>query len=223
MATLEEKLQASSLFRGISTADMGELLAVYRPIHRSYTKGQAVLLAGDLQREIGIVTAGALLAEKTTPSGERQTFTHLEESDVFGDVLSGSHAVSPVTLTALTATEVFFFPYERLFEKNRALSPAASSVLHNLISSISDKYFAQSRRLDLLAIHRLPERIMAFLQEEAARAKSAAFSLSFDREGMAAYLNCDRSALSRALSQLRAAGAIRFSKRQFEITPPKNT
>ena len=217
MEAVEQLLTQTALFSGIGADKIPALLKSYRAVHRDYEKDAIVLLSGDAQKEIGILLSGRLLAEKNTPSGGRVTFTQLKAGDIFGDVLAGSHVLSPVTLTAITAAEILFLPYEHILRGGSAPQAEHTQVLNNLIAAISDKYFALSRRLDLLAIRSLRERIGAFLLEEAARAGSGTFTLAFDREGMAAYLNCERSALSRELSRMRAGGAVDYYKSSFRI------
>ena len=220
MKTVERLLAGTSLFSGIEPEEIHELLKSYRAVRRQYEKETVVLFFGDAQREIGILLKGRLLAEKNTPAGGRVTFTRLKEGDIFGDVLAGSHALSAVTLTALNDSEILFLPYEEVLREVPGASPAHTQVLKNLVAAISDKYFALSRRLDLVAIRSLRERVGAFLLAEAQRAGNSTFTISYNREGMAAYLNCERSALSRELSRMKAAGAIDYYKSSFRLLDP---
>ena len=58
---------------------------------------------------------------------------------------------------------------------------------------------------------------MIYLSSQAAKAKSSEFSIPFNRQQMADYLNLDRSALSKELCKMRDEGIITFHKNHFHI------
>ena len=49
------------------------------------------------------------------------------------------------------------------------------------------------------------------------KAKKNTFEVPFDREDMASYLGCDRSALSRELAKMKNEGLIDYHKNTFRI------
>ncbi|MEG0803475.1 MAG: cyclic nucleotide-binding domain-containing protein, partial [Pygmaiobacter sp.] len=152
-------LSKTTLFCGIPDAELRVLLTSLCPIQRSYHAGELILLAGYEEREIGIVLNGQIEAERTTLSGEALPIAQMGAGSIFGDVLSGSHTVSPVTVAAKTDCVVLSIAHARLLSSLPS-NPAAAKLLQNLIATISDKYFALSGRLDLLMTHRLRDRIV---------------------------------------------------------------
>ena len=151
-------------------------------------------------------------------AGARIPITHMEPGGVFGDVLSGSSLASPVTVMASVPCEVLLIPYERLLLSDG--SPAHQQTLRNLVRTISDKYFSLSRRIDLLVLKSLRAKVCAYLLSEAERAGSLTFSIPFSRIQLADYLNCDRSALSRELSQMQRDGLLDTYKSSFKLLEP---
>mgnify|MGYP000405854738 CR=1 FL=1 len=160
---------------------------------RSYGKGEALVLAGEPNRRVGIVLSGELEAYRPGPQGARIPITHMEPGGVFGDVLSGSSLASPVTVMASVPCEVLLIPYERLLLSDG--SPAHQQTLRNLVRTISDKYFSLSRRIDLLVLKSLRAKVCAYLLSEAERAGSLTFSIPFSASSWQITSNCDRSAL----------------------------
>ena len=158
---------------------------------------------------------------KPTVPGRRARIpiTHMEPGGVFGDVLSGSSLASPVTVMASVPCEVLLIPYERLLLSDG--SPAHQQTLRNLVRTISDKYFSLSRRIDLLVLKSLRAKVCAYLLSEAERAGSLTFSIPFSRIQLADYLNCDRSALSRELSQMQRDGLLDTYKSSFKLLEPE--
>ena len=208
-------LQSTSLFAGLSTEELHHLLARLGAGVRSYGKGEALVLAGEPNRRVGIVLTGELEAYRPAPGGARVPITHMEPGGVFGDVLGGSSLASPVTVLAATPCEVLLVPYERLLLSDG--SPAHQRVLQNLVRTISDKYFLLSRRVDLLVLKSLRAKVCAYLLSESERAGSLTFSIPFSRVQLADYLNCDRSALSRELSLMQRDGLLDTFKSSFKL------
>ena len=93
-------LCSTSLFNGLTPEELQTLLAQLGAVMRSYGKGEALVLAGEPNRRVGIVLSGELEAYRPGPQGARIPITHMEPGGVFGDVLSGSSLASPVTVMA---------------------------------------------------------------------------------------------------------------------------
>ena len=147
-------LQTTTLFTGLSAAELSTLLSRLGASVRSYGKGEALVLAGEPSRRVGIVLSGELDAYRPAPGGARIPIARVEPGGVFGDVLGGSSLSSPVTVLAAVPCEVLLLPYERLLLSDG--SPAHQRVVQSLVRTISDKYFSLSRRIDLLVMKSLP-------------------------------------------------------------------
>ena len=218
MKTYLSLLQSTSLFAGLSTDELCALLTRLGAVQRCYGKGEALVLAGEPNRRVGIVLTGELEAYRPAPGGARIPITHMGPGGVFGDVLSGSSLSSPVTVLAAGSCEVLLIPYERLLLSDG--SPAHQRVVQNLVRTISDKYFSLSRRVDLLVLKSLRAKVCAYLLSESDRAGSLTFSIPFSRIQLADYLNCDRSALSRELSLMQRDGLLDTFKSSFKLLDP---
>ena len=208
-------LQTTTLFAGLSAAELSTLLSRLGGSVRSYGKGEALVLAGEPSRRVGIVLSGELEAYRPAPGGVRIPIAQVEPGGVFGDVLGGSSLSSPVNVLAAAPCEVLLLPYERLLLSDG--SPAHQRVVQNLVRTISDKYFALDRRVELLICKSLRARISLWLLDEAHRAGSDTFTTPLTRAGLAEYLNCDRSALSRELSRMQHDGLIETWRSSFKL------
>ena len=212
-------LRSTSLFAGLTDEELYALLSRLGAVQRTYGKGEALVLAGEPNRRVGIVLTGELEAYRPAPGGARIPITHMGPGGVFGDVLSGSSLSSPVTVLAAAPCEVLLVPYERLVLSDG--SPAHQRVVQNLVRTISDKYFSLSRRIDLLVLKSLRAKVCAYLLSEAEHAGSLTFSIPFSRIQLADYLNCDRSALSRELSLMQRDGLLDTFKSSFKLLDPE--
>ena len=212
-------LQSTSLFAGLEAEALRVLLGEVGAVLRTYSRGETLVLAGQPNRRVGVVLSGAIEAYHSAASGVRLPISQMGPGGVFGDVLGGSSRTSPVTVVASAPCEVLLIPYEQLLLSDG--SPAHQLALRNLVRTISDKYFSLSRRVDLLVLKSLRAKVCAYLLSESERAGSLTFSIPFSRIQLADYLNCDRSALSRELSQMQRDGLLDTYKSSFKLLEPE--
>lgn len=210
-------LQKVSLFRGISPDDLCRLLLQLSPTVQRYPAGDIILLSGQENASIRIVLEGSITASKISPGGQTVTMAHMQPGGIFGDVLSGSHQKSPVTILARTECTALFLPYEKILHPCKELHSCHSLLLQNLVSTISDKYFTLNHRIDLLILKSLRAKLCAYLMDMRMRAGQDTFTIPFTRTELAEYLNCERSALSRELSRMQAEGLIETYRSSFKI------
>ena len=75
--------------------------------------------------------------------------------------------------------------------------------------------------MELLICKSLRARISLWLLDEAHRAGSDTFTTPLTRAGLAEYLNCDRSALSRELGRMQEDGLIELFRSTFKLPDPE--
>ena len=212
-------LQSTTLFSGLSAEELQALLTRLGAVERSFGRGEVLVLAGAPSRRVGVVLSGAIEAYHSAASGVRLPISQMGPGGVFGDVLGGSSLSSPVTVMASAPCEVLLVPYEKLLLPGA--DPARQRVLQNLVRTISDKYFLLSRRVDLLLLKSLRAKVCAYLLSEAEAHHSLTFTIPYSRIQLADYLNCDRSALSRELSQMQREGLLDTYRSSFKLMDPE--
>ena len=210
-------LRETSLLRLMRDDELDLLMSCFAPRVRRYQKGELLLLAGYETRETGILLEGQILALKNTPDGASVAITQMGPGGLFGDVLSGSSQRSPVSIMAQTACLALYLPYDKIIQPCAQLHDSHLQLLKNLVQTISNKYFALDRRVELLIYKSLRTRISLWLLEQAEQAGSDTFAVPLTRAGLAEYLNCDRSALSRELGRMQREGLIETFRGSFKI------
>lgn len=214
-------LRRTSLFQGMADEDLETLMNCFAPRVRRYERGELLLMAGYATREVGIVLEGEIVAAKPLPDGTAVVMAHMGPGGVFADVLAGGQSKSPVNVAAALPCLVLYLPCDALLRPCGALHPAHLQLLHNWLQTISNKYFALDRRLELLCCKSLRGRICLWLLEQRDEAGADTFSTSLTRAELASYLNCDRSALSRELSRMQEEGLIELFRRSFKLRDPE--
>lgn len=210
-----KELTNNILFSGVSEKDINEILSVTPHSEKTYQDGENIILQGDIVNNIGIILQGEAVGTKYTLYGEEIIVSRMKKGRIFADVLSGAQGyASPVTVTAVLSCRVLFISYnDLLFSDN----PRTHKVLQNMIKNISLKYFAQNRRMDILTRKSVREKIMTYLLWQSEEKGRDEFDIDLDRRLLANYLNVDRSALSRELSNMRKDNIIACRKNHFII------
>lgn len=211
-----DTLRATTLLHGMPDDMLDSLLTRLAPRLQQYPRGAFLLLAGYENRDLGIVLEGRITASKTTPEGDTVTVTHLAPGGLFGDVLSAAEAKSPVSLQADSECLVLFLPYERII-RPAAADAAHLLLLQNLVAAISAKYLGLDHRLELLICKSLRVRIARWLLDQSQAAGQDTFTVPLTRAALAAYLNCDRSALSRELGRMQREGLLETWRGTFRL------
>ncbi len=166
----------------------------------------------------GIVLRGSIQAETVTESGDLRIVARHGPGEIFGDVLmSAKESFSPVDIVAARQTEILFIPIKGVMKGCFKCCSCHEKLRLNLLDEVAQKYWDINRRLKYLSESRLRGRIMLYLTDCAADAGTDMFDVPFSREKLAAYLCVNRSALSRELSRMRAAGLIGFSGCRFML------
>ena len=99
-------LLSCGLFTGMTAAQLHSFLETLRPKRRAFSQGETLLHLGSVAQSIGILLEGRAEAQKVTPGGGCFTVARLGEGSVYGDILIGGGAQSPVGITALAPCRV---------------------------------------------------------------------------------------------------------------------
>ena len=74
-----------------------------------------------------------------------------------------------------------------------------------------------NRKVDIISKRTTREKLLTYLTLEAMKNKNMRFTVPFDRQELADYLEVDRSGLSAEISKLRKEGMIRCRRSDFEL------
>ncbi len=212
------------LFTGIGPGLLPALLEALAPSRRSYQKGEALLLAGYENADIGIVLSGSIEACKITADGGLLSMAQMGPGGIFGDVMAASGRVkSPVTVFACQDCTVLWLPYERLLAGacipagDASLQAAHTQLLRNLIGLMADKYFALDQRVELLMLRSVRAKLLHYLRFQLPPGEDGWRTVPFSRTRLAEYLGCERTALCRELSRMRADGLVQLEGRRLRL------
>ena len=90
-------------------------------------------------------------------------------------------------------------------------------VVLNLLRVMAAKNLQLNQKLEITSRRTTREKLLAYLLAQAKREGSDAFTIPFDRQGLADYLGVDRSALSAEIGKLRREGVIESERSAFRL------
>lgn len=216
MPSLNQSLRKNPLFTSLSEEQIEYCIQVCSPQVVDYSKGDIVVHRNEHFHKIGLVLTGSVAVHQNSASGDASIVGWMVENQVFAEVLAFEPSVRyPTDISAYQPTSVCYFLPEMIQKMED--QEIKSILLFNLVSSMSRKAVNLHKKIELLSIRSITGKICWFLIDEFHRTQKTAFTLVFNRDQMAAYLQVSRPSLSRELAKLQQSGIIRYEKNHFQI------
>ena len=120
--------------------------------------------------------------------------------------------------TAAEESQILFLDVHALLLPQYAGEGWQRKLLTGLLAMSTQKNLALSRRMFCVTPKTVRGRLTTYLTGQAALEGRREFSIPFDRQQLADYLNLDRSALSRELGRMQEEGLLEYHKNRFKLT-----
>ena len=206
------------LLDGIDMTDWSGLLACLGAGVRSVSKYQPVISEGDPARYVGIVLEGRLRVELVDYLGNRSILSESHPGELFGESFACAGAAEmPVTVVADTDARVMLIDCQRITTSCSNACGFHSRLIGNLLKIVAQKNIQLNQKIQITAKRSTREKLMAYLLGQAKLQGSDSFTIPFDRQTLADYLQVERSAMSAQISQLRKEGVLESKKNFFRL------
>lgn len=217
-------LAQTPLFAGMTEKEATDILACIEKGTVDYARGETIFTAGDAITSFGVILSGSVIIESLDAWGSLS----LVEKITRGGLFAESYAFSPqeplmVSAVAAEDCTILFIDSHKVLHPCDEVCPAHRRVIRNLFTIANQKNLVLSRRIFATTPRSVRGRILTYLSQTAVRNASRSFDIPFNREQMAAYLNVDRSALSRELGRMQREGLIRVNRSHFELLEEPHT
>ncbi len=207
----------TSLFDGVSPQEYDAMMVCFKATVKPYRKGEEVPMP---QGRVGVVQSGKISLIKIDANGGRTIFEQLREGGVFGDALGFARADASLYLLADEDCSVLYIDYEHIVKRCPNACTHHSTVVANLVKLMSEKTQALSEHLEILSRRTIREKLLAYFSMQAAKNRSAYFTLPFSQTSLADYVCVDRSAMVRELRRMHEEGLVEIERRNVKFTPP---
>ncbi len=168
--------------------------------------------------KIGLILDGKVEIAKTSISGNKTTISIFGKGDIFGEVIALSTRFNKnITATSLSNVKVMFISIDSLLHLNTHFSNKENVILQNMIFELATKASILNQKIDYISIKSMRCKLSTFIYNSYTNVKSDIFTIPFNREDLANFLNVSRPSMSRELSRMRDEKIIDYNKSYFKI------
>lgn len=211
-------LQNCPLFDGLDKEDLSSILACLGAVRSAAAKGQTIFREGDPASHMGIVLTGAVRLLREDYYGNRSIVAHIEPAQLFGESYACAGVTAlPVSVVADTDSELLLLDCRRITVCCANACAFHSKVIFNLLRLVATKNLVFDQKIQVTSKRSTREKLMAYLLSQAKLQGSAAFTIPYDRQELADYLEVDRSGLSAEISKLRREGLLECQRSRFRL------
>ena len=184
----------------------------------TYDKGEIIIREREKLNNIGILLDGVLCKVQYYRDGTEQLVQKLVSSFVVGvEIAVSEKKTSPYDVYASEQARIFWFPVRTMEEEGVLDLRERIEFYKKTVYFLANEDIRKYRKIELLSIRGIRERIEQYLRIQQSRHKSNAFDIEFNREQMANYLGINRSVLSHELKKMEKEGILKVRKNHFEL------
>lgn len=211
-------LERSPLFDGIRMEDLSAMLGCIGGHTVSVQKGLSISRAGDPAIHVGMVLTGAVRLEREDYFGNRSIVAHIGPSELFGETYACAGVTSlPVSIVADVDSTVLLMDCRRITTTCSSACAFHNRIIFNLLRLVATKNLIYDQKIQITSKRTTREKLMTYLLNQAELCGSRSFTIPYDRQELADYLEVDRSGLSAEISKLRKEKILESDKRNFKL------
>ena len=211
-------LERCPLFNGIRMEDLSVMLGCIGGRVLSVSKGQSIFREGDPATHVGMVLSGAVRMVREDYYGNRSIVAHIGPAELFGETYAcAGIAALPISFVADADSQVLLMDCRRITTSCCNACAFHSRIIFNLLQLVATKNLVFDQKIQITSKRTTREKLMAYLLNEAKLQGGRSFTIPYDRQELADYLEVDRSGLSAEISKLRREGILESEKKQFTL------
>lgn len=214
-------IQTVPLFKGLSQTEVEKFVKLTGTTFKSYPRGERILEAYAPNANIGIIVTGEAQILSLDWLGNETVGHVIESGAIFGTVsaiLGEDLIATSVRLT--TEATVMWIPYRSLLIAGPKLGRTHGIVMKNLLETFSRKNVLMMQKVELLSQKTLRERVILYLIQREKRQQSEWVKVP-GRVQLAKELECNRSALTREISQMQIDGLVEVDGKLMKLNKEK--
>lgn len=205
----------SILFRGMNEQEVALAMKQLEATHKEYKKGETILTAGDKTDRMGMILDGSVTIENNDLWGNRTILSHVSVGQFFAETYAFLKD-EPLLVDAVANQDCHIL-FLRIGLLPSLLDKHSWGIkfLNNLLSISAQKNIQLSGRSFHTSPKTIRARVMSYLNSMAIQKETTQFTIPFDRQQFADYLNVERTALSKELSKMKKEHLIDVHKNHF--------
>lgn len=211
-------LEQCPLFDGIERENILGMLHCLGARRVSAPRGVSVFREGDPATRMGIVLSGAVQLVREDFYGNRSIVAHMGPGELFAETYACAQIPSlPVSVVADMDSVVLLLDCRRVTVSCSNACVFHSRIIFNLLRLVADKNLIFDQKIQITSKRTTREKLMSYLTNQAKLRNSNSFTIPYDRQALADYLEVDRSGLSAEIGKLRREGVLESEKNRFTL------
>lgn len=218
MESFFESVRACPLFEHIEDKDLAAMLGCLGAKQVTYKKGETIFAEGSPADSLGIVISGYAQIARTDYFGNRSILTYIAPSQIFGESFACAGAAAlPVDVVAGEDTAVLIINARRVTESCCNACAFHNQMIFNLLNIVAKKNLVFNQKIEVTSKRSTREKLMTYLLIQAKNHGSSTFTVPFDRQEFADYLEVERSGLSAEISKMRKEKILDCKRSTFTL------
>ena len=205
------------IFSNITKMQYEDMVACGCVRKKAYPKGTTIFRIGDQTQEFGVLTMGEIHIESLDLWGNRMILHQISPGESFAETYAFCYVPMMVNVIAAQDCQVLLIHLGVLLSPCNHSKPWYQTLIFNLLTLSASKNLLWSRRIFCITSKHIRTRVMTYLSLEAVKCDCQSFSIPFNRQQMADYLNVERSALSKELGRMQKEGILDYHKNHFSL------
>ncbi len=211
-------LRKCRLFDGISDEDLDKLLVCLRAKVEKFGKKYTIISEGMPAKQIGIMLSGSAQMIQVDYYGNRSIVSDVTVSEVFCEAFACAEIESvPVSIVANESSEIMLIDSSRILHSCPNGCGFHQTLILNLMKDLASKNLMFHQKLEITSKRTTREKLLTYLMLQAKNKGLSEFTIPFNRQELADYLEVDRSGLSAEISKLRSEGVLTCERNSFAL------
>lgn len=213
-----EVLEKCPLFKGVQRDDISGILKCFEVKIKEYRKGETLFLQGDAVNFFGVVLEGSIQIIRNDYYGNRSIVTTAMPSQLFAETFAFTKASSvPLSAWASSDSTIMLINPEKIIGQCSRACSFHSRIISNLIKVMASKNLEINKKLEIVSKRTTRDKLMTYLFLTSQELGIKSFTVPFNRQELADYLEVDRSGLSAEISKLKKDGKLLCRRSEFTI------
>ncbi len=212
-----EILKKCPLFYGIEDENLLRMLNCLGAKIIFFDKKYTVFREGDKIKHIGIVLLGSVQITQVDFYGNRSILNSVEPSQVFGEAFACAETdFLPVSAIANEPSYIMLIDCTHILHTCTNNCCFHQQLIFNLMKDLARKTILFHQKMEICSKRTTRDKLLAYLDIQEKKFGKE-FTIPYDRQELADYLEVDRSELSLEISKLRAEGILESRKNFFHL------
>ena len=213
-----EILRRCRLFANIEDENLMAMLGCIGAKRAQYKKEELIFEEGRIISQLGVVLSGRVQIVRNDYYGNRSIVATITPGQIFGESFACAEGMQlNVDVIAAEDTEVMLADVRRLLHSCSNACDFHNQMIMNLLKIMAGKNLVFHQKIEITSKRTTRDKLMTYLLLEAKKQGSNSFTIPYDRQELADYLEVERSGLSAEISKMCREGIIESKRSWFRI------